>query len=121
MSVYSKGAALAAALLLTGCITSSQADFKPLLTAEPKATDHNIEVYEGDSLPQRAYSEVAILDVHLEATHLISHTFADALPKLKTQARAAGGDAIIAIKETRSRYLETSMYHVTATAIRFDD
>ena len=111
----------AAVLLLAGCTTSQQS-FTPLqsgLQARPK--DYPIEVIPGDQTPSRAYDEVATLDVHLEATSFMSFGLEDALPKLMAQARAAGADAIMTIRETRSRYLETSMYHVNAKAIRFRD
>lgn len=113
-------AAIVAAAALSGCM-STQAGFTPLSAAPAKAADAPVDVFEGDNLPDRAYTEVAVLDVHFEATHLITHSFADALPQLKKQAREAGGDAIIEIKETKSRYLETSMYHVTAKAVRYTD
>lgn len=108
-------------LLLAGC-TTAQASFTPIAKGQPlapRAADYPIEVFEGEQAPVRPYDEVATLDVHLEATHFITFSFADALPRLKEQARAAGADAIMAIRETRSRLLETSIYHLTAKAIRY--
>jgi hypothetical protein len=114
-------ATLAVVLVATAC-TTTQASFKPgaeVFAARDKS--HPIAVFEGDETPSLPYREIATLDVHLEATHFITFDLQDAIPKLIEQARAAGGDAIIEIKETRSRYLETFMYHVTAKAIRFSD
>ena len=48
-------------------------------------------------------------------------SFEDALPELQAQARLAGADAIIEIDERQSQVLETMVYHVTATAIRYTD
>jgi uncharacterized protein YbjQ (UPF0145 family) len=111
------GMLLAASLTLWAC--TSQQSFTPIITAEARPVDHPIDVFQGDAVPSRPYTEVAMLDVHLEATHFITYSFDDALPKLEEQTRAAGGDAIIAIKETRGRHLETSMYHITAKAVRY--
>jgi uncharacterized protein YbjQ (UPF0145 family) len=38
---------------------------------------------------------------------------------LKKQARQAGADAVIEIQEIRSQILETMVYHVTATGVRY--
>lgn len=115
---------LASALLpltLAACATSQQS-FTPLKSGlTPKPANAEILVFEGTDLPTRPYEKVAKLDVHLEVTHFVRFGLAEALPKLKTQAREAGGDAIIEIKETKSRVLETAVYHVRATAIRFTD
>jgi hypothetical protein len=85
-----------------------------------KALDAPIEVFETGE-PPRPFTRVARLDVHLEKTHWIGSNLADALPELKRQARLAGADAIIEIKERNSRVAETRIYHVTATGIRFVD
>jgi hypothetical protein len=110
---------LLAGACLAGCMTT-QTSFTPVVkgvAAKPK--DYPIEIFMGDDKPSRPFEEVATLDVHLEATHFIQRGFKDAEPGLKQQARAAGADAIIAVKEIHSRYLETSIYHVTAKAIRY--
>jgi uncharacterized protein YbjQ (UPF0145 family) len=70
-------------------------------------------------LPVQTYIEVAVLDVHKEATSFATIGFENAIEALKQQARRAGGDAIIQIVETHSRYLETTMYHVRAKAVRY--
>jgi uncharacterized protein YbjQ (UPF0145 family) len=43
------------------------------------------------------------------------------MPELKKQARLSGADAVIDIQEKHSKVLETSVYHVTATGIRYTD
>lgn len=112
---------VAAALVAAAC-TTTQASFQPGAERfDPRSKSHPIEVFRDGSVPTVAYVDVASLDVHLEATHFITFDLDDAIPKLMEQARAAGGDAIISIKETRSRHLETFMYHVTAKAVRFAD
>jgi hypothetical protein len=71
--------------------------------------------------PSRPYVRVARLDAHLEKTGFMPSNLAEALPELERQARRAGCDAIIEITERRSEILETRVYHVTATGIRFID
>lgn len=111
----------AAGLLLCGC-TSTQVSFTPTDKArafEARAADYPIEVFEGDQAPTRPYDEVGVLNVHLEATSFITYSMKDALPLLKAKARTAGADAIMAVRETRGRYLETSMYNLSCKAIRY--
>ncbi len=71
--------------------------------------------------PARPYSKVARLDVHLEKTGFVTSNLENALPELKRQARLAGCDAIIEIRERRSQLLETMVYHVTAVGARYTD
>lgn len=76
----------------------------------------------GEVVPPRCASSrnrIARLDVHLEKTGFVTSKFEDALPELKKQARQAGADAVIEIQETRSQILETMVYHVTATGVRY--
>lgn len=112
---------LAIGVMLAGC-TSTQASFTPAAKGQsfaPRARDYPIEILEGDQAPTRPYDEVGELNVHLESTGFVGFTFADALPQLQAKARAAGADAIMAISEKRTRYLETSMYNLSAKAIRY--
>jgi hypothetical protein len=116
-----RGAAiLSIVALMCGCATV-QSRFAPLGKAyEPRPEAHPILVFR-DNRPDRPFLRVARLDVHLEKTHLIGSSFADALPELQRQARLAGADAIIDIDERTSQYLETRTYHVAAIAIRFGE
>jgi len=45
----------------------------------------------------------------------------NALPLLKNEARLAGADAIIEIRERSSNVLETNIYHTTAVGIVYTD
>jgi len=107
------------ACLVTACTT--QANFTPLGSSYAAySAEHPIEVFQEDEQPAKPYSEIGRLDIHLEATHFITFSLEDALEKMKIEAREAGADGIIEINEKRSRILETSVYHVSATAIRYD-
>lgn len=111
---------LALVCSLSAC-TTAQSSYTPLASGYAARPDSfPVEVFRS-GLPDRKFIEVAELDVHLEATHFIVYSFNDAEDTLKDQARQAGGDAVINIDETKSRLLETSIYHVTATAIRYTD
>jgi hypothetical protein len=70
-------------------------------------------------IPNKPFNRIARLDVHLEKTGFVRSSFDDALPELKKQARQAGADAVIEIQEIRSQILETMVYHVTATGVRY--
>ena len=59
--------------------------------------------------------------MHLEKAYFLSSDFEDALPMLIEQARLSGSHAIIEIEERTSSVLETKIYHVTATGVRFLD
>lgn len=104
--------------LLAAC-TSHQSRYVPLQeTYDALPSDFEVEVYRSE-LPQRPFKRVARLDVHIEKTHFLSTDFEDALPELREQARLSGSHAIIEIEERKSSLLETKIYHVSATGIRF--
>ncbi len=110
--------ALGAFLCFSGCATTQSrlsflAEHYP-----PHAADAAVEIFR-DGVPNRAFSRIARLDVHLEKTGFVKSYFEEALPELKKQARQAGADAVIEIQETRSQILETMVYHVTATGVRY--
>lgn len=110
-----------APLLLAGCATS-QSDFTRIGGSySAKANNHPIDIFLGDDLPSRQYIEIAILEVHLETSGLVTRAFSAAEPKIEEQARAAGGDAVVEIKEFKTRHLENMIYHVTAKAIKYAD
>ncbi len=107
-------------LLLAAC-TSQQSRYVPLEQSyEPLPSDFSVEVFRF-GLPEKPFERVARLDVHLEKTHFLSSDFDDALPSLIEQARLSGSHAIIEIEERTSSVLETKVYHVTATGVRFLD
>jgi hypothetical protein len=89
-------------------------------TYPPKPESYEVQVFSGTA-PARPFVRISRLDVHLEKTHFIGSSLEDALPELKKQARLSGADAIIEIRESSSMVVETKIYHVTATGIRFTD
>lgn len=109
-------------VVLCSACASTQSRFAPLGGAAypAKAADTEIELFM-QKLPSRAFMRIARLDVHLEKTGFVTSSLQDATPELKKQARLAGGDAIIDIREQRSSVGETRIYHVIATAIRYTE
>jgi hypothetical protein len=117
--VLTAGSCAALILICASCATTTS-QFSPLgKTYPPRPAGFQVEVFER-GLPARAFERIARLDVHLEKTTFVGSGLTDALPRLKEQARLAGADAIIEIHERFSTIsLETKVYHVTATAIRY--
>lgn len=109
---------LGCVLLASACATTTSRYSLLGPAYPPKPDTFEVEVFR-DGAPPRPYVKVARLDVHLEKTHFIDSTLAEALPELKKQARLSGSDAIIEIEERSSNYAETKMYHVSATGVRF--
>jgi uncharacterized protein YbjQ (UPF0145 family) len=70
-------------------------------------------------MPSRPFERIARLDTHFEKTHFIHTSDAAGMAELQKQARAAGADGIIEIREMRSRVGETFILHVTGIAIRY--
>ncbi len=79
-----------------------------------------VELFQ-DSVPSRPFIEISRLDVHIEKTHFVNISLDDAIPELRKQARLSGAHAIINIKESSSSMGETSIYHVIATGIRYQE
>jgi hypothetical protein len=111
---------IVATVLLAAC-TSHQSRYVPLQQSyDALPSSFEVEVFRY-GLPEKPFERVARLDVHLEKTHFLSSDFEDALPELIEQARLSGSHAIIEIEERTSSVLETKIYHVTATGVRFLD
>lgn len=111
-----------AALILSvvGCMTT-QSRFAPLGGNSYPPRDEHVEIAVfAHEAPTRPFERIARLDVHLEKTAWTDSSLQQALPELKRQARLAGADAIVDVREQRSLVGETRIYHVTATAIRFE-
>jgi len=107
------------ALCVVGCSTT-QGSFRPLgKVYPPKPADFAVEIFEAPSEPQRAFERVARLDAHFEKTHFIPTAHATAIAELQKQARTVGADAVIEIRETRSRVGETFILHVTGIGIHY--
>jgi hypothetical protein len=84
----------------------------------PKPKNYDVQIFH-PQMPQRPFIRISRLDVHLEKSYFIGSSLDDALPELKKQARLSGADAIIEIRQRSSMIIETRVYHVTATGIRF--
>ena len=98
---------------------TQQSRFSPIGLSQPARPENcQVDVYRYN-FPDRPYTEVSRLDVHLEKTHFVESALDDAIADLKHQACLSGADAIINIRERRSMLLETRIYHVTATGIRY--
>ncbi|HEY5809143.1 MAG TPA: hypothetical protein VIT67_14310 [Povalibacter sp.] len=118
------GFRLALVVALVSCLvacSTTQSRFAPLGGKSFPPRDESFQITVFDQPPSRSYDRVARLDVHFEKSAWQESNLQEALPELKKQARLAGADAIVDIKEQRSQVAETKMYHVTATAIRFQD
>lgn len=88
-------------VLATGCATEVGSHTFLDKTYPAKPEGHLIDVYP-DTPPERAFERVALLDVHCESQGFMEPNLEqDGLPQLKKEARAAGCDAIIEIKERK--------------------
>jgi len=91
-------------------------------TQSPKHSNCELEIYR-TSYPDREFSEISRIDVHIERTYFVSSVFDDALPEIKKRACDSGADALIDIREISSTINlgETHIYHVTATGIKYKE
>ena len=109
------------ASFLAGCATEV-GQFTVLKSGyAPKPANHPIDVYT-NSLPNRAYERVAILDVHCESQGFMTPNLEhDGLPVLMKQARQAGCDGIIEIEARKPANwtLETRSIHFSAVGIAY--
>lgn len=110
--------ALLAALALTAGCHSLHGAYMPLGPAlPPRPPDAPVQVYLDGRLPEGEWHPVARLDVRLERTGFVPAPRAEALYELRRQARLAGADAVIDVRERRSWHLETRSYRVSAVAV----
>jgi hypothetical protein len=110
-----------ATVLAVSCMSTHQARYSMLGESYPaKPPGFEVEVFQAEQ-PTRPFIPIARLDVHVEKSAFAGTSLEKVLPELKEQARLAGADAIIDIREIRSSYAETKIYHVTATGIRYTD
>lgn len=106
------------ALALVGCATTT-VNHRPLgQHYPPRATDCSVAIFRTGA-PARPFIAIAHLNVHLEKTFFVPSDFASAQGELKRQACLSGADAIVGIQERKSSYLETRIYNLSATGIRF--
>ncbi len=96
-------------------------NFRPLNERSPaRPPDCDVAVFK-DQPPARPYTAISQLNVHLEKTFFVPSDFLSARGELKKQACLSGADAVIDIEEKHSSYLETRIYNLSATGIRFLD
>jgi hypothetical protein len=109
------------ACALSGCMATT-GNARPLgaTVYPPRPKDCAVTVFK-DTPPSRPYVAIAQLDVHMEKTFFLPSDYDSAVGDLKRQACHAGADAIVNIKEEHSSYLETKMYNLSGTGIRFSD
>jgi len=72
-----------------------------------------------NSAPSQSFVAISRLNVHLEKTFFVPSDFSSAVGELKRQACLSGADGVIDIEEHSSSYLETRIYNLSATGIRF--
>jgi hypothetical protein len=106
------------ALVLGGCATTA-GNYRALEQHPSRGSGCSIEVFK-QALPHRPFTAISHLNVHLEKTFFVPSDFASAVGELKRQGCLSGADGIIDIKESHSSYLETRIYNLSATGVRFD-
>lgn len=107
------------ALALCGCVATT-GNYRALAERYPaRSPDCSIEIFR-DATPDRPFTAISHLNVHLEKTFFIPSDFASAVGELKRQGCLSGADGIVNIQEHHSSYLETRIYNLSATGIRFD-
>jgi len=105
-------------LALCGCATTT-GNYRPLNGgSSPRAPGCQVSTFR-DVSPERTYTAVSRLNVHLEKTFFVPSDFASAADELKRQACLSGADAVIDVHEQTSSYLETRIYNLSGTGVRF--
>jgi len=105
---------------LCGCAATT-GNYRPIDERyPPRAADCDVLVFK-DHQPDRPYAAISRLNVHFEKTFFVPSDFSSASGELKKQACLSGADAVIDIEEKTSSYLETRIYNLSATGIRFLD
>jgi hypothetical protein len=86
--------------------------------AKPESCE--IQVFK-DSKPDQAFTELGVINYHDERHRLKAGLLKleVAMPKIKARACRLGADALIDIRVTEVRRLETAMFNVRATLVRF--
>jgi hypothetical protein len=117
--------ALALCLLGTLCLSCggrARISFTPKTPGsyQPRQEPCEIQVFQ-DSKPDRSYVELGTLNYHHERHRASAGQLSldAALLLLKKRACEIGADAIVNVHVTDERRLEWAMFHVAATAARF--
>jgi hypothetical protein len=103
---------------MASCATNQGRYMKLAENVAARDADCMVDVFKV-GLPIKNYIKVSRLDVHLEKTHFRRPTFDDAIDELRKQACLSGADAIIDVEERSSSILETGVYHITATGVKY--
>lgn len=113
-------AVLALAIILGGCSSARFVATAPEVSAA-KPDDCSIEVY-SSRVPDREYAELGVVEGE---GSFGADTLAKVLPKMKTEACRAGGDAIILHQSQKSVEMEDfvreEQLNVTATVVAWVD
>jgi len=105
---------------LCGCVATT-GNYRSINERYPaRPADCDISVFK-DQPPARPYAAISRLNVHLEKTFFVPSDFSSASGELKRQACLSGADGVTDIEEKNSSYLETRIYNLSATGIRFLD
>jgi hypothetical protein len=110
--------------LLCSCGAKARISFVPKGAASYEARQGpcGIQVFQ-DSKPDRPYVEIGTINYHHERhrTSAGALKLDTALPQIRRRACEIGADAIVNIRVTDEKRLEWAMFHVTATAVRFQE
>lgn len=108
------------ALILCGCVATT-GNYRPLNGgAVARAADCQVAIYR-DSPPKLPYVAISRLNVHLEKTFFVSSDYVSATAELRRQACLSGAEAVVDLQEQSSSYLETRIYNLSGTGVRFLD
>lgn len=107
---------------LMGCATGvgTFTALGPVRAAKPD--NYHVDVFQS-GLPQRPFERVAVLDAHCESQWFATPSLqSDVLPELVKQARSAGCDAIVEMKEKSlvdPGNFETRALHYMAVGVAY--
>ena len=108
------------ALTMSACSTIESGSTPMGGYTRAKASNAHVDVFLTDS-PSRSYEPAAQLEVEFDKKIFLHPTLHDAIPFFKQEARKAGADGIMDLKETSSVTGWTRIYRASATAIRYID
>lgn len=111
-------------VFLASCLSACAAttsNYRPIGQSYPPRPANCAVLIFKDQSPDRPYAAISRLNVHLEKTFFTPSDFSSASGELKRQACLSGADAVIGIEEKNSSYLETRIYNLSATGVRFLD
>lgn len=106
-------------LALAACAANS-GRFSPMpgKSFPPKEETFEVAVFES-VLPSQSFERIARLDVQMQMPGGQDAKLEDAIPELKRQARRAGADAIIDIRQSRAKVGDVTVFEVSAMGIRY--